>query len=140
MTAPSPDISGPRPKIFVGHPCHNDGCTTLAFYRATGPHGTMWYCLEHAAKYREIMAALSCSVHVELVTEEPELPPAPETFVEAWTCINCLARGDFEVPSTTSIRDVRQRIFDEHHASSPACDVIDARWRLYDRRAAAVLP
>lgn len=126
------------PRIFLGHPCTDKGCTTLAFYRVTGPHGTVWYCLEHAAKYREIMAALGASVHVELVTEELEMPAPAETFTESWTCINCLAHGDEEFQSTASIADVRRQIREAHAASSPGCPAIDMRWRLYDRRNAVV--
>jgi hypothetical protein len=124
-----------RPRIFVGHACTQKGCTTLAFYLVTGVDGPTWYCLQHAAQYREIMAALGTTVHIELVTEELDTrAPAAETTVESWTCINCLAHGDLELPSTTTIAEVRQRIFEAHHASSPACEAIDMRWRLYDRR------
>lgn len=127
------------PRIFLGHPCRQQGCHTPAFYRCTGPHGTVWYCLEHGAKYRETMAALGASVHVELVTEELQEPaPAPETTVESWTCINCLAHAELELPASTPIAAVRQQILEQHRELSPACDVIDMRWRLYDRRNAVV--
>lgn len=138
--ATSPDITGQSPRIFIGHPCHQQECHTPAFYRVTGPHGTMWYCMEHAAKYREIMDALSCSVHVELVTEELEAPAAaPETFEESWVCGHCLARGDLTFAADVSLAEFRRRLREAHQEASASCLALDVYSRLYDRRAKAMV-